>query len=228
MSCHVRGSCSFWQLAAPHTIGRRPLHRQAALESVGADLREDCDHARRCGVLSGQRGIGVQPEVAPGQRDRHCAAGQQPRCFEQFSERRELVRERFGGGGVSWNFSLHYVVAESVAEEWKFANIVREHPWKGFRVVVHCAKADVRHPASAVWCCAVACRLGVPEAAAVGSQHPAQCLARFHQMVWLQQTVVRQRGRPPFRWAGDHGRLGVAQAGQGRRSCSVSDAHSRA
>ena len=131
-----------------------------------------------------------------------CAVDPESRYYDQLSERRELLKQRFGDDLYMWNFSPHYSAQEGVGEEWNFANVVGEHLYRGHRVVVHCAQAEYRGPAAAAWFCMVACGMSFPEAAATASQHPSQRLAGFNQMVWLQQTAARHKARPAFRWAG--------------------------
>ena len=127
-----------------------------------------------------------------------CAVDEESRYWNQLSERRELFRHRHGTMVKFWSFSPPY--HNDVGEEWRFANVLGEFLLGGNRVVVHCAQAEFRGPAAAAWFCMVACGLPFPDAAAIASQHPAQRLSGFNQMVWLQDTVSRHRERPDFRW----------------------------
>ena len=157
-----------------------------------------------------------------------CAVDPESRYYDQLSERRELLKQRFGDDLYMWNFSPHYSAQEGVGEEWNFANVVGEHLYRGHRVVVHCAQAEYRGPAAAAWFCMVACGMSFPEAAATASQHPSQRLAGFNQMVWLQQTAARHRARPAFRWAGmvQDERRGAARPAKGpqRRGAAEAEA----
>jgi hypothetical protein len=84
-----------------------------------------------------------------------CAVDPESRYYDQLSERRELLKQRFGDALYMWNFSPHYSAQEGVGEEWNFANVVGEHLYRGHRVVVHCAQAEYRGPAAAAWFCMV-------------------------------------------------------------------------
>ena len=173
-----------WQVPFERT-NRVSMHRDAALFLGNADWAADPRWLR-------EEGIDIV----------WCAVDPESRYFDQLSERRELLKQRCGDNVRFWNFSPHYSASEGVGEEWNFANVVGEHLYRGFRVVVHCAQAEYRGPAAAAWFCMAACGMSFPEAAGTASQHPAQRLAGFNQMMWLQQTAARHASRPPFRWAG--------------------------